>query len=131
VALTADQMAAVRQHAGYGVVGTTMPINADSDVVYVAFGMVVMSLYTRMTTLTATEETRLGTFLTTLDTLWAAIAASGANLDTDQAAVWVHNKNEARDRTRLYKAEARRMCAFLLLPPGPGLGDGTVALVRG
>lgn len=130
MALTDDQMAAVRQHAGYGVVGTTMPINGNSDVVYQAFGMIEMSLYTRLTTLTSVEEARLTTFLTTLDTLWAAIASAGANLDTDKAAVWTHNRDEVRDRTRLYRDEARRMCAFLMLPPGPGLGAAGISISR-
>lgn len=130
MALTDDQMAAVRQHAGYGVVGTTMPITDTSDIVYLAFGMIEMSLYTRLTNLTAVEETRLSTFLTTLDLLWTAISSSTANLDTDQAAVWYHNKNEVRDRTKLYQGEARRMCAFLMLPTGPGLGSGSLSISR-
>ena len=123
-------MAAVRQHAGYGVVGTTMPITDTDDVVYLTFGMVEMSLYTRLTNLTAVEEARLSTFLTVLDTLWGAIAGSGSNLDTEKAAVWTHNANEVRDRTRLYQSEARRMCAFLMLPCGPGLGSGGLTISR-
>ena len=38
------------------------------------------------------------TYLANLYTLESAIPGAGANLSTDQAAVWTHNKNEVRDR---------------------------------
>ncbi|KVC81391.1 hypothetical protein [Burkholderia ubonensis] len=59
------------------------------------------------------------TYLTNLYTLESAIPATGANLDTDQAAVWKHNKNEQADRDRLFDSWRMRLCAFLGVPPGP------------
>ncbi len=59
------------------------------------------------------------TYLTPLYTLETAITGAGANLDTDQAAVWVHNKNEVRDRDALFANWRRKLCAFLGVPPGP------------
>jgi hypothetical protein len=72
------------------------------------------------------------TFLTNLNTLEAAIPAAGANLDTDTASVWKHNKYEVRDRDALYANWRRKLCGFLGIPPGPdlsGAGSGSVQLV--
>lgn len=125
MALTAAQMTDARRYMGYQVVGTTMNINGDNDLVYASFGMVTMSLYTRLTTLSASEEAVLiNTYLTNLATLESAIVSASANLDTDQAAVWTHNKNEQADRDRLFDSWRRRMCTFIGFPPGPGLSSG-------
>ena len=47
---------------------------------------------------------------------------AGGNLDTDQAAVWKHNKDEVRDRSQLFDGWGRRLCGFIDVPPGSGLG---------
>ena len=62
------------------------------------------------------------TYLANLNTLEPAIVASAANLDTDSAAVWAHNKNEVRDRTNLFNQWRSELCAFLGVPMGGGLG---------
>lgn len=69
------------------------------------------------------------TYLANLTTLETAIPATGANLDTDQAAVWKHNKNEQIDRDRLFDSWRRRLCNFLGVPPGPNFGGASNALV--
>jgi hypothetical protein len=47
-------------------------------------------------------------------------------LDTDQAAVWKHNKDEVRDRAGLFDNWRRRLCG----PPGPDLASGnTIGLI--
>ncbi len=71
------------------------------------------------------------TYLTNLYTLETAIVGAGANLDTDQAAVWKHNKNEVRDRMALFDSWRRRLCQFLGVPPGPEMAasSGSIALV--
>ena len=61
------------------------------------------------------------TYLTNLYTLETAIVGATQNLDTDRAAVWYHNKQEIRDRERLFDDWRRRLCGFLGLPPGPAL----------
>jgi hypothetical protein len=71
----------------------------------------------------------INTYLANLNTLETAIPATGANLDTDAAAVWIHNKNEQRDRERLFDGWRMRLCQFLGVPPGPNLGAVTGALV--
>lgn len=131
MALTAQQMTDTRRYMGYSVVGTTQPINANYDVVYGRFGMVTMSLYLRLTTLTPEEESVLiNTYLTNLSALETAIIGVSANLDTDQAAVWIHNKQEQADRDRLFDSWRIRLCAFIGFPPGK-MGSGScVSLSR-
>ena len=130
MALTDAQMTDVRRYAGYPLAGTTMTITNDQDTVYMRFGMVTMSLHTRLTSMSATEETVLGTYLTTLAGLETAVAGAGANLDTDRAAVWTRNRSEVADRAALFDQWRLRMCAFLGLPPGPELARTAGGLVR-
>lgn len=79
------------------------------------------ALEVRLQNLTPDEGAVCQTYLTSLRTLEAAIPAAGANLDTDEAAVWKHNKDEVADRADLYDDWRRRYCGFLGLPPGPDL----------
>jgi hypothetical protein len=83
----------------------------------------------RLNNLSPEEESVVRSHLTTLATLETAIPASAANLDTDQAAVWTRNRDEPRDRQRLFDDWRRRLCGFLGLPPGPALGAGGITLV--
>ena len=132
--LTSAQMTDARRWMGYQVVGTTVAINADNDVVYGAFGMVTMSLYKRLTTLTPEEEAVLTTvYLANLAPLEAAIFGASDNLDTDIAAIWTHNKSEVSDRAALFNRVRRQMCDFIGFAPGPGLcgaGGNSIRLVR-
>lgn len=131
--LTSAQMTDVRRYMGYQVVGTTIAIGGDNDVVYGRFGMVTMSLYTRLTTLTADEEAVLvNTYLANLTELETDIFGVRENLDTDQAAVWTHNKAELADRAALYNRVRRMLCDFIGFCPGPGVSTGgnSVGLVR-
>ena len=63
-------------------------------------------------------------YLVQLPLMEAAIDGSSANLDTDVAAVWTHNKDEVQDRTMLYNQKRRQLCAFIGVRPGPGLREG-------
>ena len=83
----------------------------------------------RISNLTGSEEQVVRNYLGALGQLELAIPAAAANLDTDRAAVWQHNADEVRQRSSLFDDWRRRLCAFLGLPPGPGLGDGGIALV--
>ncbi len=71
------------------------------------------------------------TYLANLATLEGAIPAASANLDTDVAAVWTHNRDEVKDRDALFDSWRRRLCQFLGVQPGPNFGGvaNTVALV--
>ena len=129
--LTDAQLTDVRRFMGYPLAGTTMTITNDQDIVYGRFGMVIMSLHQRLTTLSASEESVLiNTYLTNLYTLESAIPATSDNLDTEQAAVWRHNANEQRDRDRLFDSWRRRLCEFIGFAPGLILGDGGISVAR-
>lgn len=60
-------------------------------------------------------------FLAQLYTLEAAIFGAGANLDTDSAAVWKHNKTEVIEREGLFAKWRRALASTLGVPPGPML----------
>lgn len=79
----------------------------------------------------AEEEVIRTTYLANLGPLETAIFGAGANLDTDAAAVWMHNKREVADRTSLFNQVRRQLCAFIGIGPGPGLAasGGGIELV--
>ena len=83
----------------------------------------------RMNQLTAAELSVVRRYLGTLSALEVAIPQASQNLDTDQAAMWTHNKNEIQDRLKLFDEWRRRLCHFLGVIPGSGLSGGSVSLV--
>lgn len=131
MALTDAQITDVRRYAGFQLSGTPA-LTANNDIAYLVFGTRQMSLVERLNSLSASEEAVLvNTYLTNLAMLETAIVSASANLDTDEAAVWKHNRNEVADRDRLFDSWRRRMCGFLGIAPGPGIGSGSqVSLVR-
>jgi hypothetical protein len=121
-AFTAAQETDIRRYCGF-------PAKADGSIVFPApyIQAAYLALEYRLNTLSQTEGAVIVTYLTTLNGLETAIAGAGANLDTDQAAVWYHNKNEVRDRVRLYNWHRRELCKIMGVPPGEGLdaSDGS------
>lgn len=115
----------IRRFCGYGNFGGTP--NASGYRFSTAYG----TLEYKLNNLLAEEEVVVRTtYLTNLATLETAIIGSAANLDTDSAAVWKHNKSEVRDRTALFNQWRNELCNFLGLPPGKGLAGGnSVSLV--
>ena len=83
----------------------------------------------RLANLSAAEEAVASTYLATLATLETAVTEAGNALNTAQAAVWTRNPDEVRERTALFDGWRRRLCAFLGVPPGPGLQNAGLALV--
>ena len=131
MALTDAQLTDTRRFLGYPLAGTTMQITEYQDVVYMRFGMVTMSLYRRLTSLSASEEAVLTTtYLTNLYALETAITAASSSLGTAEASVWKRNADELTERNRLFDSWRRRLCGFIGIAPGPDLGGGT-RLVRG
>jgi hypothetical protein len=82
-----------------------------------------------MNNLSDAEAAVVRRYLGTLTILEFAVPRAGDNLDTDQASVWTRNRDELRDRTRLFDDWRRRLCGFFGIPPGPTLTDGGIALV--
>ena len=84
----------------------------------------------RLNNLSDAELAVIRGYLSTLNGMEAAIPAAATNLDTEQAAVWTHNRDEVRDRTSLFEGWCRRLCGFLGVPAGPALASGgSIALV--
>jgi hypothetical protein len=114
----------IRRFCGYPAYGGT-PAGFQNWRFYQAYGL----LEFRMNNLSAEEETVVRRYLANLNVLETAIPMSGQNLDTDQAAVWTHNRDEVAQRSALLDDWRRRLCAFFGLPPGPGLASPGITLV--
>jgi hypothetical protein len=63
-------------------------------------------------------------FLSQLNPLETAQFGASANLSTDAAGVWTHNKNEVADRIGLFLAIRRQLVTLVGVPPGPDLQIG-------
>ena len=114
----------IRRFCGYPAYGAGTAGNMGWRF-YQAYG----ALEYRMSNLSSEEEAVVRSYLSTLNTLEAAVPGAGNNLDTEQAAVWTHNANEVRDRERLLDGWRRRLCGFFGLPPGTALGHAGITLV--
>jgi hypothetical protein len=124
---TTQQRVDIRRYCWYPVYGGT-PSAFQSYRFFQTYG----TLEYRLSNLLAEEEGVITTtYLPNLATLETAIPGTSANLDTDQAAVWVHNKRELADREALFTNWRMKLCEFLGVPPGPayGGGGGSVSLV--
>ncbi len=118
-AFTDAQKADIRRYCGY-------PAYGDGSVVFPQPWTMrqYLALEYRLAHLSQAEGgVVVNTYLANLATLETAIPAAGANLDTDQAAIWKRNTNEVRDRERLFDAWRRRLCGFIGVPPGPHLSE--------
>ena len=78
----------------------------------------------RLNNMAAAEIQNIRYMLTQLYTLESAVWGAGANLDTDQAAVWKHNRDEVAHREGLFAMHRHRLASLLGVPPGPHLGAG-------
>jgi hypothetical protein len=114
----------IRRFCGYPAYGAA-PVGVQTWRFYQAYGL----LEFRMNNLSDAEAAVVSRYLTTLRGLEAAVPRSAENLDTEQAAVWTHNRDETRDRLRLLDDWRRRLCGFLGVPAGPALTDGGISLV--
>lgn len=121
---TDAQLVDIRRFCGY-------PAYGDGAVVfpYPWIMRQYLALEYRLQHMDVNEGAVIVTYLTNLYTLEAAIPGTSANLDTDVAAVWTHNKNEQRDRDRLFDSWRMRLCNFLGVEAGPNFGGQTGALV--
>jgi hypothetical protein len=113
-----------RRFCGYPVYGAA-PAGLQTWRFYQVYGL----LEFRLNNLSDEETTVLRRYLGTLTVLEIAIPRSADNLDTDVAAVWTRNRDEPRDRIRLFDNWRQRLCGFLGIPPGPALTDNGITLV--
>lgn len=83
----------------------------------------------RLTNLAPSELQVVRQYLATLYGLEQAVPSAAVNLDTDQAAVWKHNRTEIIERAGLLDQWCRRLALFIGIPPGPSLQrDATVII---
>lgn len=122
--LTDQQKTDIRRFCGYPAYGATPAGNVGWRF-FTAYG----TLEYRMNNLSVNEIAVVVTYLATLSQLELAVLGSSDNLDSDAAASWSHNRNEVADRLGLFDGWRRRLCAFLGVPPGEGLGQGGVSMV--
>jgi hypothetical protein len=114
----------IRRFCGYPAFGSAAS-GFENWRFFQAYGL----LEFRMNNLSDTETAVVRRYLGTLTVLEFAVPRAGDNLDTDQAAVWTRNRDEPRDRTRLFDDWRRRLCGFLGVPPGPALTDSGITVV--
>lgn len=124
-AFTDAQLVDIRRHCGY-------PAYGDGAVVfpYPWIMRQYLALEYRLQHMSSSEgAVVVDTYLTNLTTLESAIPTASQNLDTAQAAVWYHNKDELRDRDALFDSWRRRLANFMGVPVGPNFGGSCTSLV--
>ena len=114
----------IRRFCGYPAYGT-VDASMQNWRFFQAYGL----LEFRMNNLSESESVVVRRYLETLVSLENAIPLSSENLDTDQAAIWTRNREELRDRARLFDGWRRRLCGFFGVPSGPANRDASIALV--
>jgi hypothetical protein len=121
---TEQQKVDIRRFCGYPAYGA-LPDGNMGWRFFTAYG----ALEYRMNSLAAEEISVVLNYLATLYALEQAVPGASCNLDSDAAATWRHNANEIGDRLRLLDTWRRRLCAFMGVPPGEGLGQAGVSWV--
>ena len=124
MAFTDSEKTDIRRFCGYPAFGAAAS-GFENWRFFQAYGL----LEFRMNNLSDAEAAVVRRYLGTLTVLEFAVPRAGDNLDTDQAAVWTRNRDELRDRTRLFDDWRRRLCGFFGVPRGPALTDSGVAVV--
>jgi hypothetical protein len=125
-ALLDSEKALIRQYCGYPPFGT----GANGFQNWRFFQQDGL-LEFRMNNFAPAEFQAVRGYVTNIILLEAAIPAASANLDTDSAAVWFHNKNEVRDRRNLYEYWRQELLTLVGVPAGPykGGSGGSISLV--
>jgi hypothetical protein len=114
---TDQQKTDIRRHCGYPAYGAAPDGNMGWRF-FTAYG----ALEYRMNNLSPDEQVVVLNYIATLNQLESAVPMSTENLDSDGAAGWQHNRYEVADRLRLFDGWRRRLCTFMGIPPGEGLG---------
>jgi hypothetical protein len=121
--LTNQQVVDVRRYCGVSVTGNTTS-TPYREPYYSDVTLASLSLDYRLANLAPEEEnTLINYYLANLYLREAEVQNASQNLDTDQAAVWKHNKQEVSDRRELFTQLRLDLCNFLGFSPGRGLGN--------
>jgi hypothetical protein len=114
----------IRRFCGYPAYGAA-PTGMQSWRYFQVYGLFEF----RLSNLSNSEIAVARRYLGTLTTLEVAVPAASDTLDTEQASMWIRNKDELPDRIRLLDEWRRRLCGFLGVEPGPALSGSKIALV--
>ena len=116
---TTSQVTDIRRFCGYPPLGPGNPVFPFPWIIkiYQAFEYLVQNTSQERGTVIVTQ-------LGNLSTLESAIMGASANLDTDAAGPWTHNKNEVRDRWQMFGLQRRYLCTLVGCEVGPLLMGG-------
>ncbi|MGR3717169.1 MAG: hypothetical protein ACU0B1_10520 [Thermohalobaculum sp.] len=121
--LTEAELVAARRHCGYPAHGAQAP--GGGWYFSPAYG----ALEYRLANLVDSEEVVLRGYVGTIEALEEAVPASADGLDVSEAGSYRRNASELAERIRLLDEWRRRLCAFLGVPAGPGLGGRAQCIV--
>ena len=124
MAFTEAERTDIRRFCGYPAFGAGTS-GFQNWRFYQSYGM----LEYRLNYLTGSEEGVARRYLATLGQLELAIPATSTGLDIQSAGPFERNAAELQERTKLFDGWCRRLCGFLGVPAGPGLGDGGTRVV--
>jgi hypothetical protein len=125
--LTDSEKVDARRFTGYPAYGL-----GPNDDTLNRFFPAYYSLEYRLANMTDAELVVCRAYLVDIAAAQTALRGARATLLVDTAAVFIRNKNEMNERWNSdYRAQQRDFCAFLGIPPGPGLRNSgnTVRLV--
>lgn len=120
--LTEQQKTDIRRFCGYPAYGSSPAGNLGWRF-YTAYGL----LEYRLNNLSVSEMSVITNYLSTLNQLETAVPSASDNLDSDAAATWSHNRDEVKDRLDLLDEWRKRLCSFIGVPPGDGLGHSILS----
>ena len=109
----------IRKHCGYSAYGNSATAFMGHRF-FTSYGTMEFV----MNNISPSEEAQVRVYVTALDGLETAILAAGVNMGTAAAAVWTRNAREMQDRENLYGAWRVKLCNFMGIPAGPGVGGG-------
>ena len=116
-ALTSTEIADARRFAGYST-----ELATASQILSVQGNGSTLDATLRAIAIDQDATTTVRTvYLASLYLIEAGIAAASDGLDVDKAAVYTRNANELADRESLFQSWRLKLCAFLGVPPGPGI----------
>jgi hypothetical protein len=122
--LTDAEKVDIRRFCGYPAYGAA-PTGMQSWRYFQVYGLFEF----RLTNLSNSEIVIARRYLGNLTVLELAVPAASDSLDTDQASIWIRNKEELTERLRLFDEWRRRLCGFLGVTVGPALSSGTASLI--
>lgn len=114
----------VRRFCGYPAFGAGVS-GFQNWRFYQAYGLMEF----RLNYLTGAEQAVVRRYLAQLHQMETAIPTTAQGLDIAEAGPFVRNPQELRERTTMFDGWRRRLCGFLGVPAGPGLGDGGLRFV--